>query len=188
MTEQDILPSKAAVFFDLILENKVEDLKQLITGECFEFLQLDLAHARCDDNIDLENLMAVSYRKTIYLSVNDAFWTVGIQTAFKHKNDCLGVLMDYSLAHSDEAALNFVFPLLDLVDTKSGTPEEQMFFDQLDEIFSFIPDGIVGKILELAHPDALSDTHAGQYICSQWANRLKNELTNYGTSTVGKKI
>ena len=187
MTEHEILPSKATVFFDLILENKVDDLKHLITGEYFEFLQLDIARARCDDNIDLENLLMV-YRKTLYLSVNDAFWSVGIQTAFKKKNDCLRVLMDYSLNHSEEAAINFVFSLLDLVGTKSGTHEEHMFFEQLDEIFTFIPDGIVGKILELAHPNTLSDTRAGQYMCSQWANRLKNKLTDYGTSTLGKKI
>jgi len=42
MTE-DILPLKATVFFDLILENQVDDLKHLITEEYFDFLQKNLA-------------------------------------------------------------------------------------------------------------------------------------------------
>lgn len=189
MTEQNILPAKAALFFDLILENKVDDLKNLITCEYFDFLQLDLVHAKSDGtDTDIENLMAVSYKMKIFLGVYDAFWTVGIQTAFKRKNDCLRVLMDYSLAHSDEAAVNFVYSVLDLVVIHSGTHDEQMFFDQLDGLFSFVPDKVLSKILKLAHPVSLSETRAGQYICSQWSNRLKNQLTDCGISTLGKKI
>ena len=189
MTEQNILPSKATVFFDLILENKVDDLKHLITCEYFDFLQQNLASARSAYiNNDSETLLSVYYKRKIFLGVGDAFWTVGIQTAFKHKNDCLRVLIDYSLSHSDEAALNFVFSVLDLVDIHSGTHDEQIFFDQLDDVFSFVPDKVLSEILKLAHPDLLNDTRAGQYICSQWATRLKNQLTNCGISTLGKKI
>lgn len=189
MSEQDILPAEAALFFDLILENKVDDLKHLITGEYFEFLQLDLAHTRSDGiDTDSEKLMAVSYKMKIFLGVYDAFWKVGIQKSFERNNDCLGVLMDYSLAHSNEAAMDFVFSVLDLVDIKTGTPDEQMFFEQLDEILSFVPDTVIGEIIKVVHPDLLNGTRAGQYICAQWANRLKIQLDDYGTLSCGKKI
>lgn len=189
MTEHDLLPSKATVFFNLILENKVDALKHLITCEYFDFLQQNLANTRtADSNNDSETLLSVYYKMKIFLGVDDAFWDVGIQTAFKHKNDCLRVLMDYSLSHSNEAALNAVFSVLDLVDIHSGTHDEQIFFDQLDDVFSFVPDQVLSEILKLAHPDSLSGTRAGQYICSQWANRLKNQITNCGISTLGKKM
>lgn len=189
MTEQNLLPAKAALFFDLILENKVDDLKHLITGEYFDFLQQNLARTRPADRYnDSEILLSVYYKRKIFLGVDDAFWDVGIQTAFKHKNDCLRFLMDYSLSYSDEAALNFVFSVLDLVDVHSGTPDEQMFFNQLDDMFLYVPDKVVSEIFKLAHPDSLSNTRAGQYICSQWSNRLKNQLTDCGVSTLGKKI
>lgn len=184
----EIIPSKVALFFDCILDNRADDLKQLI-AEHFDFLQLDLAGVHSDDStIDIDHLMAVSYRKNIYVSVNDTFWMVGIQKAFGLNNDCLQVLMDYSLLYSNDAALNFVFSVLDLVDIKSGTPYEQMFFEQLDGVFSNVPDTVVGEVLKLAHPNSLSDTRAGQYMCAQWANRLKQQLANCGTSTLGKKI
>lgn len=189
MSEHNILPAKAALFFDLILDNKVDDLKRLITCEYFDFMQLNLARTRSDGiDTDFEKLISVSYKMKIFLGVDDTFWTVGIQTAFKLKNDCLRVLMDYSLAHSDDAALNFVFSVLDLVGIHNGTHDEQIFFNQLDDLFFFVPDKVLSEILKLAHPDSLSDTRAGQYICSQWANRLKNNLADYGTSTLGKKI
>lgn len=189
MTEQHLLPAKATLFFDLILENNVDDLKHLITCEYFDFLQQNLASTRpADSNNNSETLLSVYYKRKILLGVDDAFWDVGIQTAFKRKNDCLRVLMDYSLSHSDDAALNFVFSVLDLVDVHSGTPEEQMFFDQLDGVFLCVPDKVVSEIFKLAHPNSLSDTRAGQYICSQWSNRLKNHLTDCGISTLGKKI
>lgn len=189
MSEPNILSTTVALFFDLILENKVEDLTQLITGECFEVLQQNLASTRpADSNNNSETLLSVYYKRKIFLGVDDVFWDIGIQTAFKQKNDCLGVLMDYSLAHSEEAAINFVFSVLDLVDVHSGTPDEQMFFDQLDDVFLCVPDKVVSEIFKLAHSVSLSDTRAGQYICSQWSNRLKNQLTDCGISTLGKKI
>ncbi len=189
MTEREVIPSKAALFFDLILENRGEDLKQLITSEYFDFLQLDLAQICSDDSgIDIENLMAVSYRKNLYFSVNDEFWKVGIQKSFELNNDCLGVLMDYSLAHSNEATMVFVFSVLDLVDIKIGTLNEQMFFDQLDEVLSVVPDTAIGEIMKVVHPHLLNGTRAGQYICAQWANRLKHQLADYGIPALGKKI
>lgn len=185
----ETIPQKAALFFDCILDNRADDLKNLMTGDYFDFLQLDLAGVHSNDsNIDIDNLMAVSYRKNIYVSVNDTFWMVGIQKAFELSNDCLRVLMDYSLSHSNEAAVNFVFSILDLVTIKSETPDEQRFFDQLDDLLSFVPDTIIGDVLALSHPHLLTDTRAGQYMCAQWANRLKHQLADYGTSNCGKKI
>ena len=182
MTE-DILPLKATVFFDLILENQVDDLKHLITEEYFDFLQKNLASTQPSDNNDSETLLLVYYKKKIFLGVDKKFWDVGVQTALKLKNDCLFFLMDYSLNHSEDAAVDFVFAVLNAFENT-----DDVSLDYLDEIFSHIPDGVVGWIFTNMDSNLLGDTNSGQYIVAQWSERLKNQLSDFGVAASSKKI
>ena len=181
MTE-DILPLKATVFFDLILENQVDDLKHLITDEYFDFLQLDLTQVKSEDT-DVENMIAVSYKMKIFLGVDEKFWDVGVQTAFKLKNDCLFFLRNYCLNHSDDTAVDFVFAVLNAFENT-----DDVSLDYLDEIFSHIPDGVVGWIFTNMDSNLLGDTNSGQYIVAQWSERLKNQLSDFGVAASSKKI